>query len=45
MENGAWVVFDVSQGEFDSGELLALWERSARAIARGTAVEILAVWD
>lgn len=35
MENGACAVFDVAQGEFDPHELLALWERSVRAIAKG----------
>lgn len=43
MEDGACVVFDVSQGEFDSGELLALWERSVRAMARGVRIRFC-IW-
>ena len=43
MENGACVVFDVVQGEFDPHELLALWERSVRAIARGVHIR-LCIW-
>ena len=39
MENGACVVFDVSQGEFDSGELLALWERSVRVMAGASVLD------
>ena len=43
MENGACVVFDVSQGEFDPGELLALWDRSVRATARGVRIRFC-IW-
>lgn len=43
MENGACVVFDVAQGEFDPHELLALWERSVCAIVKGVHIRFY-IW-
>ena len=43
MENGACVVFDAAQGEFDPYELLGLWERSVRATARGVHIRFC-IW-
>ena len=39
----ARVVFGVAQGEFNPGELLALWERSVRATARGVRIRFC-IW-
>ena len=43
MENGACVVFDAAQGEFDPYELLGLWERSVRATVRGVHIRFC-IW-